>query len=132
MKNHRLRAGALALVASATLLGGVATGCGGGGSEPDDVVAQYFEAGKDKDYAKLCELLSEDAAAAIVAQDDAESCEAAQESELEGVDASIIDAFEVGDATVDGDTAEVAITALGQEDTMGMVKEGGEWKVDET
>ena len=127
-----MRAGALALVASATLFGGIATGCGGGGSEPDDVVAEYFDAGKDKDYAKLCELLSEDAAAALVEQDDADSCEAAQESELDGVDASIIDSFEVGDATIDGDTAEVAITALGQEDTMAMVKEDGEWKVDET
>jgi Domain of unknown function (DUF4878) len=130
----RSRVACLALGAVA-LTAGVVTGCGGDDSSsdssaaPEDVVQQFIDSSKDGDGAAVCDLLSSESQTQVVEDaKDADDCEGAFDEDPTASD--VPDDLEVGDATIDGDTGTVAITVSGQESTIPVVQEDGEWKID--
>ena len=106
-------------------------GCGGGGN-PEDAVSDLYAAAADGDAAKVCENLTADAQQAAADDEDADSCEEGVEKSLAGGAGELLGQIEVGEATVDGDTGTVEISALGQTDTVDVVQEDGDWKVAES
>lgn len=134
MSTTAIRRGAAVIAAGAAL---IATGCGGDdGSDVDTddpaaVVSALYAAAGDGDAAQMCDLLSAAAQENAAAEEDAESCEEGIEKSLSGGAGDLLSQIEVGEAEIDGDTGTVEISALGQSDTVNVVQEDGEWKVDE-
>jgi len=129
MKNSRVRAIAIAVATAAAL---AVAGCGGSDS-PEDVVSNFYTAVGDGDFEAVCDLLSEGAAQATIDEEGAETCEEAAEASLEGAGAAseLLDQIEVGEATIDGESGTVEISFAGQSDTVNVVQEDDEWKVDD-
>jgi hypothetical protein len=127
--DKRLLAAAIAIAASALL----AAGCGGS-DEPDAVVEDFYAATADGDAEQLCALVTDETAQSAAEQEDAETCEEGVEKSFasEGAEeaASLAEDVEVGDATIDGETATVEVSAAGQSDEVNLVKVDDEWKVD--
>lgn len=119
-----------AIVAMFAALALLAAGCGGGGS-PEDAVSDLYSAAADGDYEQVCDLLTEEAAAEAQADEDAASCEEGTEKALSGGAGDLLGDIEVGEATIDGDTGTVGVSFAGQEDTVNVVQQDGEWKVDQ-
>jgi hypothetical protein len=129
------RAASIVCIALLVITVGASLGCGdgGGGSSgmtPKEVADAYMQASLNGDVDTIWELMSEEDLAGITKEE-----VSAQLSTLEGVQFD----YELGEETIDGDTATVDITirvadeASGQNeeftDKMDLVKEGGEWKV---
>jgi hypothetical protein len=134
MKNNILRATAV-LAAGAAL---AVAGCGGDDdnsgvdtSDPTAVVTALYAAAGDGDAAAMCDLLSADAQQRAQETEDADDCETAVEKSLSGGAGDLLSQIEVGEADVEGDSGTVEIKAFGQTDTVNVVQEDGEWKVDE-
>jgi hypothetical protein len=120
-----LAAGALTLAA-----------CGGGSHERSDAdrvrdtLGAFGEASAKHDYRRVCaELLAKPVIDSV--RRAGLSCESAMKSALEGVKAPKI---EVRKVTITGDraSAKVHTTAANQlasDDTVALVKEGGDWKI---
>jgi hypothetical protein len=120
-----LAAGALTLAA-----------CGGGSHERSDAdrvrdtLGAFGEASAKHDYRRVCaELLAKPVIDSV--RRAGLSCESAMKSALEGVEAPKI---EVRKVTITGDraSANVHTTAANQpasDDTVALVKEGGDWKI---
>lgn len=128
------RCGALLLALAVGLL---LTGCGGddtgGGDSPEQVTEDTFAAIADADGERLCELVSEATAQAAA---DAAGVETCEEGAQEPFDAEAADellsqaeAAEVGEATIDGDTATVEVFVGGESREIDLVKEDDEWKM---
>lgn len=116
-----------------------AFGCGEDG--PEDVVKSFLEAGKDKDCEAMVDLMDlsiDEAMAEELGIDTAdfkdqmiEACKADAETGGEIVD------YEIGEATIDGDTAEVEASVTTEidgeesteEDTLKLIKVDGDWKI---
>lgn len=80
-------------------------------------------------------MISEDTAAQSAEDEDAESCEEGLERSFASSDAeesiAQLEDAEIGEATVDGDAATVAVTSVeGDEGEVSLVMEDDEWKVD--
>ena len=118
---------AAALVAASAAL--FAVGCGGGGENPEDAVSDLYAAAVDGDAGTVCENLS--AAAVADAEAEGGSCEEALEPLLAGAGAFLSE-FEVGEATVEGDSGTVEVSFAGESEDVPVVEEDGEWKVDES
>ena len=129
----RIASAVLALAAGALI-----AGCGGsdGAETPEDAVTAFFEATVDKDSEALCDSLSEASAKDAAENEDVETCEEGADKAFasEGADDEIaqFEDAEVGEATIDGDTATVTVTSEGNEGTVDVVKEDDVWKVDIT
>ena len=119
------------LAALALAFAFAAAGCGGDDS-PEDVVESFYSALGDGDAGEICDLLSDSAAES--AAEDEETCEAGVQKGIDSGAAEealgVADEVEVGDATEDGDTAEVTVTFGDEEAQVPLVKEDGEWKID--
>lgn len=133
MRSTMLR-GALALAAVTGLL---VAGCGGDDepAAPEDVVDQFVTASTGTDAEALCETFTADSATQAAEEQDAETCEEGIEASFEESDNQAeleqLEGVEIGEATIDGETATVAITsAEGQEGEIPLVMEDGEWKID--
>lgn len=115
----------------------VAAGCGGddgGGDSPEDVTQSFYTALSDGDAAEICDLLSERAAQTAAEDEGADSCEDGVGKGIESGAAEAAlgaaDDVEIGEATIDGDSASVAVTSGEQEAEVPLVKEDGDWKID--
>jgi len=108
-------------------------GCGGGDESPEDTVSAFYTAVGEGDFEGVCDRLSEGAIQATIDEEGAESCEEAAETSLEGAEeaSALLDQIEVGEASIDGESGTVEITLEGQTDTVNVVQEDGEWKVDD-
>ena len=120
---------ALLVAASAALV----AGCGGGdGDSPETVVEDFYAALEDGDAGAACDLLSSSAVEDSTAGGG--SCEEVFQQTIDsGTIAAAFGAIgdiEIGEASIDGDTATVDITAGDQEDEVPLVKEDGDWKID--
>ena len=134
MSTSFTRLAALALTLGAGL---IAAGCGGddggstveSGASPEEVVEAFYGAVGDNDAAAACDLVTEETAQQAADQEDADSCE---EATSFGDGAELADSIEVGDATIDGDTATVEVSSSAQEGSgsVDLVQEDGEWKID--
>ena len=128
MRPSKLAALLAALVLAFAL---AAAGCGGGDS-PEDVVESFYSALADGDAGEICDLLSESAQEGAAAGED--SCEEGIEAAIDSGEAErflgVADEVEVGDASEDGDTAEVTVTFGDEEEQVPLVKEDDEWKID--
>ena len=132
--NSRLGALLLAVLAVAFV-----AGCGGddeseGAATPEEVVADFYAATGDADPEGMCALITEEAAQAAADDENADSCEEGVQASIDAGDntavSDLADEIEVGEATIDGETATVPISALGSEDEVNLVQEDGEWKLD--
>ncbi len=124
MTTHRLRSLAVTSLATASLF---AAGCGG--SEEDkveDAVKNLAEAGKDKDFAGVCEGFAEDALKQIedLGQGD---CEKTLEKAGDAFTDEIPDPddLKIEKVEVTGDKATAEIDG----DEASFVKEDGDWKI---
>lgn len=120
---------------AALAIGMLLAGCGGGGDSPEEVVEDFYAAAADGDAEKMCELASEASAQSGAEENDAETCEEGVQSSIDAGNldefSALVEGVEVGEATIDGDAATVAITsAEGEEAEIDLVKEDDEWKVD--
>ena len=129
-----MRVGGLVL---AVVVGMLVAGCGGsdGADSPEDAVNTFFEATVDKDAEALCGVITEESGTQAAEQEDADTCEEGVEKSFasDDIDDTIsqIEGAEVGEATIDGDTATVAVTSSeGDEGEVTVVKDGDVWKVD--
>ncbi len=137
MRITRLRIGAL-LVAVLAL--GLFAGCGDdeadGDATPEEVVAAFYAATGDADAEAMCALITEEAAQAAADDENADSCEEGVQASIDAGDntavSDLADEIEVGEATIEGETATVPISvaSLEQEDEVTLVQEDGEWKLD--
>ena len=128
MRNSQVRTFVLA-AASAALLG--VGGCGGG-DKPEDVVTDFYAAIGESDYGTVCDLLSDGAAQVTIDEEGAESCEEAVEALLTRAgEQEALGQVDVGAATVEGETATVEVSRDGQTDTVNVIQEDSEWKVDD-
>ena len=127
----RIAAAVLALAAGALI-----AGCGGedGAESPEDAVTAFFDATVDKDSEALCASITEDSATETAESEDVETCEEGADKAFasENADEEIaqFESAEVGEATVDGETATVTVTSEGNEGEVSVAKEGDVWKVD--
>jgi len=127
MKTNGIKKAAALVVAIAAMF---AVGCGGdGGGNPEEAVDALYSAAADGDAGTVCENLS--AAAEEAAAGDADSCEEGLEPLLATAGA-FLGEFEVGEASVDGDTGTVEVSFAGETSDVPVVQEDGEWKVDES
>ena len=124
--------GAILAVCLAALLGGCG---GGGGSDEDqvrDVVTSFVEAGKDRDAAEACSLLSADQVKSVE-QLGGGSCATI----LGGIFSKARDIgtdVEIQDVRVEGDraTVDATVRAPGSQpkaESILVVRENGEWKI---
>lgn len=130
---------------------------GGGGDDPEGVAQEYLDAGADGDFSRVCELSTEDVQETVFSDLDVEDCDAAGnaiddqlgselsfddfEYEFEITDVSEADDGESATVTVDGTTTytgddeDIAEFYEGEGETsseeLRLVKEDGEWRVDE-
>lgn len=131
MRSTGMRMGGLVL---ALLVGVLLAGCGGGDS-PEDVLSGFYAALGDGDAGAYCDLLDEASAQAAAEDKGVDTCEEAAEMTFSSTNAAALiaqsEAIEVGESTIDGDTATVAVTTADGEDLdVPLVEEDGEWKVD--
>jgi hypothetical protein len=130
----RSRVACLAIGAVALTAG--ITGCGGDDSSSDDgtpeaAVQQFFDSAADGDGAGACEVLSADSQEQAVKEaKDASDCEGAFQEDADAGNIDVPDDYEIGEATIDGDTASVEVTSQGQTFPFPLVQEDGEWKLD--
>jgi hypothetical protein len=122
-----LLCGALALAA-----------CGGGGGSPKrsdadrvrDTLSAFGQASAEHDYRRVCaDLLAKPVIDAV--RGAGLSCESAMKTALQGVQSPKL---EVGQVTIKGNraSAKVHTTAANQQasdDTVALVREGGDWKI---
>ena len=116
---------------------GLIAGCGGGDSDadsgagtPEDTVQALYEAYQGQDAEAACAAFSADSQEATAKGFD--SCEESfQDAADSGAFDNIADDFDVGEATIDGDTATVEVTGNGETNTFSLIDEDG-WKVDVT
>ena len=123
------RHGAYALAIA--LFAVIPMGCGGD-EDADDAEAAlstYVEALRDGDAAAACDHV---AAATIEDLGSVESCERVFTTgfELSEERDSQIPDLEVGDVSVDGDTATATIESNGADQEVTLVREDGEWKLE--
>ena len=123
----------MAILLAAALL----VGCGsGGGSDEDqvrDVVTSFVQAGKDRDAAEACSLLSADQVKTVESLSPGGSCATI----LGGIFAKAKDVsteVDIQDVRVEGDRATVDATVRSpgsqpKAQTILVVKEDGEWKL---
>ena len=133
--NSRLGALLLAVLAMAFV-----AGCGGDDDEaesaaaPEEVVAEFYAATGAADAEGMCALITEEAAQAAADDENADSCEEGVQASIDAGDntevSELAAEIEVGEATIDGETATVPISARGSEDEVNLVQEDGEWKLD--
>jgi hypothetical protein len=134
MNPIQIRRGAALVAAGAALF---AAGCGGGdddataSDDPADVVRALYAAAGEGDAEGMCELMSEAAQENAKVVEDADSCEEGNSKTLSGGGGELFSQIEVGEADVDGESGTVEIKAFGQSDQVRVVKEDGEWKVEE-
>ena len=134
MRTHRLHSQFLAVFAAASLF---AAGCGGGGDEDEvkDAIKNLATAAQDKDYAKVCDGLT-DKVRKQFEQGAARAGGGDCEKLLERLDRGGAISREIGDpndlkfekVTVKDDKATVRIK--GEREPAELLKEDGEWKVD--
>ena len=127
------------MATAALAVGLVAAGCGGDDAPdedapPEEVASAFITAVQDRDAEGMCATLSEASATRAAEEEDAETCEEGLEKAFASEDAEAelapLDGAEIGEATIDGDTATVAATSAdGQEGEFTLVNEDG-WKVD--
>jgi hypothetical protein len=96
------------------------TACGGGSSDKDKISDLINKVGDDPSY--LCQHMSAKVDKAIGGKD---GCEKAAKAE----DAKDPD-VKIDSITIDGDSATAKITGNDGADTVKLVKEDGDWKVD--
>ena len=128
-----------ATIAAVLAMGPLAAGCGGDDAPdedapPEEVASAFLTAVQDQDAEAMCATLSEASATQAAEEEDAGSCEEGVDKAFASEDAAAsleaLDGAEVGEATIDGDTATVeATSAEGQEGEFSLVNEDG-WKVD--
>jgi hypothetical protein len=117
----------------------VLSACGGGEDSPGDreqietVITTYFQAFSAGDGARACGQLSTDAQVKLVEATRADSCpeamdEAAKQPDIEPYVEDLGDA-EVVEVEVSGTEASAKVSAIGQETTIPLAKEDGEWKI---
>jgi ketosteroid isomerase-like protein len=134
MNTTQLRRGAAALAAGAVIF---AVGCGGSddsataSDDPADAVRALYAAAGEGDAAAMCDVMSEAAQENAKTVQGADSCEDAISQTLQGGGGELFDSIEVGEADVEGDSGTVEISAFGNKDKVRVVKEDGEWKVEE-
>ena len=127
----RIAGAVLALAAGALI-----AGCGGsdGAETPEDAVQAFFDASVDKDAEALCDSMTEESQTQAAEDEDVETCEEGAEKAFasEGAEEELaqFEDAEIGEATIDGDTATVTVTSQGQEGQLPVVKEDDVWKVD--
>ena len=134
-------------IASAVLAmaaGALIAGCGGsddsdgsdGAETPEEAVTAFFDATVAKDSAALCESITEESGQQAADNEDVETCEEGADKAFASADAEAeiaqFESAEVGEATIDGDTATVTVTSEGTEGEVPVVKEDDVWKVDIT
>ncbi len=103
------------------------------GDSPSEVVEAFYQATADQDVETMCSLITEDTADQAAEEEGEGSCEASAEKGLANEEtASIADTVEVGEETINGDTAVVAVSSseAGGEGEINLVVEDGEWKID--
>jgi len=133
-----MRRAALATVLASGL---IAAGCGGdddngdveSGAGPEEVVTAFYQATAESDVDTVCALITEETAQQAAEQEDEDTCEASAEKGLTDEETtSIAESVEVGEATIDGDTATVTVSSeeAGGEGEINLVQEDGEWKID--
>lgn len=117
-------------------VGLVIAGCGGGDStsdSPEQVTEDVFAAIVYADGERLCGLVSEATAEAAAEDAGADTCEEGAQVpfDVAGADEIISQAAdaEVGEATIDGDTATVEVSVGGESREIELVREDDEWKV---
>jgi hypothetical protein len=134
MNTNSIRKTAAVLVAGIAL---TAAGCGSdsddaaNSDDPTEVVSALYAAAGDGDAEAMCNLMSADAQENAAAEEDADSCEQGIEKSLSGGAGDLLSSIEVGEAEIDGDSGTVEISAFDQTDTVNVVQEDGQWKVDE-
>jgi len=120
-------------VVLAALAGLLIAGCGGSDA-PEDVVDEFFQATADSDAEAFCATLSEASQTQAAETEDVETCEEGAEKAFGSGDfeaaAEMAGDVEVGEATIDGDSATVTATSGDVEEEVPLVKEDDEWKVE--
>ena len=124
-----------AAVAAAAAL--ALAGCGGDGdSDKQKIEATlnaYYTGFADRDGKKACDQLSRAAQRQVVKATDTSDCPTAIERATKRRDiAPYTERFrdaKVVSVTVAGSRATAKVTALGEESTVTLVKEGGKWKI---
>jgi hypothetical protein len=126
-----LKPGALALALCAAV---AVIACGGSGGDDEraveDRVYALYDAFAEQDTRLACASLTASARRAVT--DPSRGCEPTLWSALEasGSPESGTSAIQVTDVAIDGDTAEARVVLRGVEARLGLLREGGEWKVD--
>ena len=131
MGRRAIRVG-LAIALAAALV----TGCGGAGSDEDqvrDVVTSFVEAGKDRDAEEACSLLASDQVKAVERLGGGADCEQVLGGILAKAQVSGTD-LKIEDVRVEGDRATVDATvkasgASPRAESILLIKEDGEWKL---
>ena len=131
MGRRAIRVG-LAIALAAALV----TGCGGAGSDEDqvrDVVTSFVEAGKNRDAEEACSLLSSDQVKAVERLGGGADCEQVLGGFFANADAAGTE-VKIEDVRVEGDRATVDATVKAgsfgpKAESILVVREGGEWKL---
>lgn len=102
-----IRTGAVGRLAAGVTVALALTACGGGGGTPEEVVAGYYEAMADDDFAQACEYLAPE----VVSDLDGD-CEAAMaEAKAQGDSQEMLDQIEVTGAHVNEAESTATVTA---------------------
>ena len=131
MGRRAIRVG-LAIALAAALV----TGCGGAGSDEDqvrDVVTSFVEAGKDRDAEEACSLLASDQVKVVERLGHGADCEQVLGGFFANADAAGTE-VKIEDVRVEGDRATVDATVKAgsfgpKAESILVVREGGEWKL---
>ena len=131
MGRRAIRVG-LAIALAAALV----TGCGGAGSDEDqvrDVVTSFVEAGKNRDAEEACSLLASDQVKAVERLGGGADCEQVLGGFFANADAAGTE-VKIEDVRVEGDRATVDATVKAgsfgpKAESILVVREGGEWKL---
>ena len=122
------------VIGALSLAAGLLAGCGGGDDsasgdgDPSDTVQTFYEAFKSEDAAGICATFSDDFETVVAEGSD--SCEVAFQTNFDAGAGGVPEGVEIGDASIDGDTATVDVTTpTGETNTATLIDEDG-WKID--
>jgi ketosteroid isomerase-like protein len=118
------------------LTAALVAGCGGGGSDEDqvrDVVTSFVQAGKDRDAAKACDLLASEQIKVVERVGGGAECEQVLGGFFANADAAGTE-VKIDDVRVEGNRATVDATLMAagtspKAESILLVKEDGEWKL---
>lgn len=96
---------------------------------PEEVVTAFHAATQEGDATSVCELLTEESGAMGAEVEDTDDCQSAFEASFEETSGEVPD-IEIGETTIDGNTATVVSTSNGSETELTLSKEDGRWKID--